>query len=376
MPRERYQRGSLERVGKRTKQWKGHWYVYVRQSDGSEKRVHKAQIIGRCAELNKGEAQRKLDAIIAGSGTPLTARSSQTFEQFIKQTYLPNFYPTWATCTKVAYGSQLRRNILPILGPLPIAEIRKMHVVEVVRSMEAAGRAHKTVKMALALMHAIFTEATENGVVPGNPVSRRIKIVAPRQSGAKPTLSLEQIKALFTRTTGRVRLFFRVLVLCGLRMGEALTLRWQCIEGKTLRVSESVDKRIRGPKSTKTELVRLVPAPADLLKELAAFRKASFFSADSDFIFGSERTGRYMSRAAAHKLYLYPAREATGLGGLLDFRICRRTLATRLKEDGVHVRDIQAILGHTTEATTSGHYIQPVEESQRKAVERMAALVI
>lgn len=47
MPRERHQHGRVEEVGKQSKKWKGHFYVYERQLDGSEKRRHRAVILGR-----------------------------------------------------------------------------------------------------------------------------------------------------------------------------------------------------------------------------------------------------------------------------------------------------------------------------------------
>lgn len=374
MPRERHQRGHLQRVGKRVKQWKGVWYVYIPTPEGGERRVHKSRILGRCADLTKGEAQKKLDDAIAERDTSPAAASRLTVAQFLQRVYLPAKQRGWSTNTRTNYASVLRRWIIPHLGALPITDARKMHIVAMANAMDDAGQKHKSIQTALSLAHAIFEEAVENRLIPGNPVSR-VSNPAPKDSGAKPTLSIEQIRLLFTRTTGRVRLLYRVLCLCGLRIGEAMTLRWRCIEGLSLRVSESTDIRRKGPKSTKTERVRLVPLPADLARDLAAFRAGSYWSGEDDFIFGHERNGRYMQRQAAHKYYCEPAREATGLGELLDFRICRRTLATRLKDAGTNVRDIQAILGHTDEATTTGHYIQPVEESQRAAVEALARMI-
>jgi len=36
MSRQRYQRGSLKKVGNTRKMWRGRWHVYVKNSDGSE----------------------------------------------------------------------------------------------------------------------------------------------------------------------------------------------------------------------------------------------------------------------------------------------------------------------------------------------------
>lgn len=374
MPRERYQRGSLEKVGKRTKQWKGHWYVYVPQPDGTEKRVHKSAIVGTCAELRtKTDAQKKLDEIIAKAGAGEPEAKPITVAEFVEREFLPARERRWTTNTRYAFAGQLRNHIIPAIGSIPIAEVRKIDIVRMVNDLADKGFSRESIRATLALTQAIFVEAEDNKRIDRTPV-RRIDIPVKRTAGTRPTLNLAQIGNLFTRTTGRTRLLFRVLILCGLRIGEALTLRWKCVEGAILRVSESTDRH-RKTKATKTERVRLVPLPVDLMRELAGFRAVAFFDAPDDFVFGHEKTGRFISREHAHQTFLAEARELTGLGKLLDFRICRRTTATRLKEAGVHDKDIQAILGHTDAATTNRHYIQPVEESQRAAVERLAAMV-
>src|SRR5437867_462715 len=64
MPRDRHQEGWVEETGKRVKKWKGHFYVYLRQLDGSEKRRHRAVILGLKARMKKWEAEAKLQDVI------------------------------------------------------------------------------------------------------------------------------------------------------------------------------------------------------------------------------------------------------------------------------------------------------------------------
>ena len=64
MPRQRYQRGSLRKVGKTRRTWEGLYHVYVRQLDGMEKRLPRTKILGP-ATMPKVEAQRLLDREIA-----------------------------------------------------------------------------------------------------------------------------------------------------------------------------------------------------------------------------------------------------------------------------------------------------------------------
>src|SRR5215467_11444125 len=64
MSRERYQRGSLKKVGKTRKKWRGRWHIYVKQPDGSEKICKREKILGLASELTKVQAQERLDALI------------------------------------------------------------------------------------------------------------------------------------------------------------------------------------------------------------------------------------------------------------------------------------------------------------------------
>ena len=68
MSRDRYQRGSLSKVGKRRKMWQGLWHVYVKQPDGTEKRLPRTKVLGP-ATLSRAEAQKLLNRRIeAASG--------------------------------------------------------------------------------------------------------------------------------------------------------------------------------------------------------------------------------------------------------------------------------------------------------------------
>lgn len=97
MPRDRHQHGRVEEIGKRVKKWKGHFYVYERQLDGSEKRRHRAVILGLKAEKSKGEAEDALREMIAKETAPSQVHPSpdHTFGWFWNQRYRPLKEPTW-----------------------------------------------------------------------------------------------------------------------------------------------------------------------------------------------------------------------------------------------------------------------------------------
>src|SRR5215469_4260495 len=100
MSRERYQRGSLKKVGKTRKMWRGRWHVYLKQADGSEKICKREKILGLVSELTKGQAQDKLDALIKASTNQIGAElpADPTFAEVWKR-YAELKSASWGTST-------------------------------------------------------------------------------------------------------------------------------------------------------------------------------------------------------------------------------------------------------------------------------------
>jgi integrase len=360
MGRDRHQNGSVEKTAGRTKKWKGHWYEYE-TVDGKETRHHRSCILGLCSEMTKGAARDKLREIIRAAESAFVPAERQTVQQFIDATFLPG--RSWEANTKANYASVLKLHILPALGKMPLADVRKAHIVAALKGMCDAGMKHGSIDVTRRLLHTIFSEAEDNKLIDDNP-SRKVKNPARLDRTPKAVLSLTESRHLIGSLSGRTSILFRLLLGVGLRIGEALALRWSDIQPDGLLVDESAD-RTGSTKPTKTDTPRIVPLTPDIRVKLAAMRETTYFGGDQDFIFGMPVTGALMRRQSA-ETFLDEARAASGLGLKLTFRICRRTFATLAKAHA-QPRDIQAMLGHTTAMMTETYYIQPVAESQQQA---------
>lgn len=171
---------------------------------------------------------------------------------------------------------------------------------------------------------------------------------------------------MLTSLYGKVGLAYRILSLCGLQISEVLSLRWDDLGDGFLRVDEST--AFGQTKETKTGRVREVPLPVQLVADLKAYRETSMFCREEDLIFTTKR-GLSMYRQHARTDFQQKARKASGIDWL-TFHVCRRTFSTPIKPYA-ETKDIQAILGHASASTTLEHYIQPVTEGQKAAVERL-----
>lgn len=363
--RERYQRGSIQKVGKRRKAWKLHWHVYLIQPDGSEKRRHRSKALD-CEQYSKADAWRKLDEIIAKEcGGQSRPDNGITVEEFYRTIFLPT--RSWSGHTAKNAEYRWEKYIRPFFGSMRVGDVRRHHIDRFYQG--AAGLGASTLAQIRSSLHGIFGYAVENGYIEKLAMPKlKISKIAKAEDGETRVLTFEEAGRV-CHMRGEHGLAYRVLMYCGLRIGELLALRWDDIHETTITVDESVESG-SAIKSTKSGETRQVPLPSDLRSELMARRGP--IDQDDWFVFGLDgNRAKWASSMTARRRYMYPARVESGIGWL-DFHCVRRTCATLLKDRGyAQTADIQAILGHSEPATTERHYIKPVAESQQRAINQL-----
>jgi integrase len=389
MSRERYQRGSLKKVGKFRKMWRGRWHVYVTQADGDEKICKREKILGPVSELTKAEAQAKLDGYIKASTSQLSGNLSPdcTFAQLWSR-YTALKAATWSTATRKAvtsvFGGKSARtdhpSVLDLIGARRVRDITREPLQELLNNLAGRGDSYSAVKKVRTYLSAALELARDERLVSDN-AARKVEL--PTQLLAPPCeryYSLEEVKRLIGEAQGREHLILRIFINCGLRPGELFALREEDIETGQLRIDQAVKEAERGAKrigETKTVGSRAyVGISTGLQEELEMWVQArrqvcsyhaSASAKSSDLLFPSEngtpfRLGNYLKR------YLKPLGKKAGISDL-TYQALRRTCATHFQKHG-KPRDIQAQLRHTKLEMT-GRYVKEIPDQVRAAVERM-----
>lgn len=155
----------------------------------------------------------------------------------------------------------------------------------------------------------------------------------------------------------RWRLFFEFLAHTGLRISEAIELRWRDInlslvpqltvrrqlrDGKTLAPKTAAGRRTIPLSSGMTDRLRAKQGPPDAL----AF---------------STTTGRQINRSNLWRKVLKPAPERAGVPSV-SFHTFRHTCASLLFANGKNVKQVQAWLGHSDPGFTVRTYIHLMDE--------------
>lgn len=396
MSRERYQRGSLSKVGKRRKVWQGLWHVYVKRPDGTEKRLPRTKILGP-ATLSRAEAQKLLNRRIEVSYGIQETRSalkpdSLFFEVWHRYCELKQ--STWGVAQRKAVSAVFEGRTERKKQPSVIAEFGQRAVREITRDplqrflnkLALSGASYSSVKKARTYLAAAFQYAVDERAIETNP-ARKLDLPTKllQKNPCKRFYSLDEISNVLAIAPPREHVVLRMFLLCGLRPSELFLLREDDLGSGRLRIDQALKEAEKGRNrlgrlgDTKTpRSAGYVTISRSLQQEIEnwmMFRTSqtryhrTAGGVESDLLFPTEagtpfRIGNYLKRV------LKPLAQKVGIHDF-TYQALRRTCATYFLRHG-GPRDVQAHLRHTNLATT-GIYIQEIPEQVQRAVEDLDA---
>ena len=372
--RERGQNGWLEVTGKTRKRWRGHFYTYEPGPNGMELRRHRSVLLAYRSEMTRKQAEEALrQAIAARAETKIDDRPKFTFGQFWRERYKPLYEQKWKQSSRQTQIDNIERYCVALLDGTPLAHIDKFMLQRTANTL-AERFSHSVVNKFVIWSRAILEEAVDQEFILKNPAR---KLATPEtKSTNKRFLTVKEIPKILARLPQREQLILRMSLVLGLRPGELLALRWNDIDGYSLRLDEgTVDGKVYPTLKTKKSH-GYVALPASLRAGLAQWRSIARPRSEEEFIFPNARGGVLRLdnyRADILKPALARIAEETGITGV-DFRACRRTCATHLSKQG-SLKDVQSHLRHSRATTTLEIYIQEVPDEVRQAVERLDAVL-
>lgn len=250
------------------------------------------------------------------------------------------------------------------------------------------GLSPKTQKHYLTFISDTMNYAVKCGLMKSNPC----KGISVSKAERKEIMvySLEEINSLMTKLDDvplKYKAFFMITAYCGLRRGEVLGLEFKDIDiaHSTLSVQRTSNYRNKSTgiyeSDTKTKCSRRVLAiPNDLLKvlqELYSERERQrqhygdqWVECDRLFI---QDSGKPMHPNTPYSwLERFCKREGIQFKSLHAFR---HAFATHAITNGVDVKTVSAILGHSQTTTTLNTYTHAVQTANAKAVDCYVDLI-
>lgn len=258
------------------------------------------------------------------------------------QTYVkPNLaYKTYESYRIVA---NILSTHFPELNDTPVNEFDTYQAQCIINSL-ADKYARSTLCTLRVIFHESYCYAEEipslNAQQIGKlkiPKSARVKIV---RAMTRPEQTAVE-EAAHTVLLGHIAIFF---LRTGLRLSELCRLDWDDYNPRNRTIKVKKSKTAAG--------IRFVPLCEDAQKILVSQRKSS-----SDNAIFHSSTGKRVTETVLKKLAVRLRRES-GVT-FLTTHVYRHTFATRALEDGMNVKALSRILGHTNVAFTMQRYCTP-----------------
>jgi integrase len=208
-------------------------------------------------------------------------------------------------------------------------------------------------------MHSLFEFAMFAGVLERgrNPISLVRNVGATHKVRQARSLTVEQFQALLKKLPEP----FETLALCcatmGLRISEALGLRWGDIDWRGSRINVERGIVAQRVDATKTQGSRkTISVARELLERLRLWKQCSQFRADTDWVFASPiKIGRLPYSYAGVQRTLQSAANAAGIGKLTTHAF-RHSFRTWLNQTGAPIATQQKLMRHSSIAMTMDTY--------------------
>jgi integrase len=244
-----------------------------------------------------------------------------------------------------------------------------------VKTKENNGLSAKTVKDIKIALQTCLQKATDEELIKSNPVR---KVQLPKEESKEmQTLKAKDLGAFMNeaRDSGCYE-FYYLEITTGLRLGEILALEWSDLnkERKTITVNKQV-QRIRGELKVTTpktkSSIREVSICDECLNQLLILRSRQ--TINTTLMFPSPITGGLRDPSSVTRK-LHRIQKRAGIPQI-RFHDLRHSFATLSIEQGMDIKTISHMLGHTDAGFTMNTYMHVTDSMQQNVATAMGNLI-
>jgi integrase len=329
----------------------------------------------------KEECRDKLDELRQEKKrTGTVARRDTTVERIVKD-YLANPPRTVKSPITRRVHQDHAARIIAAIGKVKLVQLTPVQVEQrLLWTMAEDGYAIKTIRDTRSLLAGAIRRAERDGMV-----GRNVALLADLPSGkAKRSraMTLPQVGQLLgSKLTPWWRAYITVGVMCGLRPGELLGLRWQDVDvtGKLIRVRFALTDADGAPvladlKTDRSKRTLVMPAAVaaalrTLRTQQAADRLRLGGAYDDQGIVFCRADGQPSRRQHVYKGFQRACKRA-GVGVFCP-RELRHTFVSVLSDAGVDMEDVADAAGHVNSTVTRTVYRHQIADKVARAAAAM-----
>ncbi len=278
--------------------------------------------------------------------------------------------------TRRSYESRLKNHILPKWGACEITAVEAMPVEMRLESLDLTPRTRAEVR---GLLRIIWNFAMWRKTIPAqsNPMEL-VSIKGSSKRNSKPrSLPVGEYQQLITHLREPFRTISLVCVCFGLRISEALALKWSDVDwlnGK-LSVERGIVRQHVDDTKTENSRKQITVSPA-MLEAFKTWKQTTQFSAQEDWIFASPTLlGRLpWSADSVNDSYQKAASEA-GIAPVSTHSM-RHTYRSWLDAVGTPIAVQQKLMRHADIRTTMNTYGDVVTDEMAVASTKVSGLAL
>lgn len=256
-------------------------------------------------------------------------------------------------------------DFLSTIPVVTITEIKSVHINMYIAHLVKKGNKAATRTRKKSVLKNFFDYCIQMELLEKDPTGIVGKIkITDADKKKKEILTIKEqekvLKAIDKKSVNKLKnsCIFNLFIYCGIRVSELCGLLWEDIDFKNKLIT------IRG-KGRKTRKVPLVKEVETDLRQLKKEQTPS-----SEYVFTAKKTGLPMSSRNVRSIVKRYCDSAKITKNISPHRL-RATAATSYLREGVNMRYIQMLLGHSTMSTTA-IYLNPEEQEMNNAVQNAA----
>ena len=275
----------------------------------------------------------------------------------------------WATeHTAKQYQGLFKRHCSSIAN-YRVQALKRPQVAAVFTKMAAAGLSDTSIGKVYTLLKQVFQWAIDvEEVLARNPLPDKRYLSKGKAKNDILVLSSEECGRFLAACEGsRFETLLNVLLVSGLRVGEALALEWRHVTAEGVKVEQSLENvtngfKVNEPKSKSA--YRTVPLPPTLDAMLAVLPR------DKTYVFAGNGSNPYKSLRKEYKRILGKAK----LPSKLRLHDLRHTACTSMLVVGMNPKVVSTLLGHSDVAFTLNTYAHYIPEWGGDVADRLESL--
>ena len=283
----------------------------------------------------------------------------QTVEELLDE-WLDKRCHSMAASTLASYQYVIRKHLKPEFGARRLTDLSPSHVASFISRLQHEGKKAWTIRQIIKPLKQAFEMAVRDGKITSSPVTKLLRHEKPQGDQRKMRcLSGEELSKLLSATKDPMwKALFSILAYAGLRISEALALRWEDVSETSISIRRSKTKAG----------VREVPLPKGVRAILRAWQIKQ--APGIDLIFSTPQKPLQSPREALRKLNA--AEDRAGIDRYTLHEL-RHTYASLLISRGVDLPTIAEQMGHTNAGITLTIYahLYNKEEGRKKVLDAL-----